>query len=244
MVVLIILLALILLIFFVPYGVDAAYEEEVLTVKVKAGPVRIRLLPKKPLTEKQQARRDKKQAKKAAKKKAAEEKKKKAAEEAEGKPKDETIKLGKKREITLDFLIALARMAVRAVRRFFRSFSIDFLKLHYIVAGPDPYNVAMQYGILCAAIEELCALSAGKIRLRRKDIAIGSDFTAQKQTINARVVITLQLYKLVHLAVAFGVEYLKWKWNDRREKKTAAETESEDENGRQQDQRAHGHHRW
>lgn len=36
---------------FLPYGVDVGYADEVLRVGIKAGPLRIWLLPKKPLTE-------------------------------------------------------------------------------------------------------------------------------------------------------------------------------------------------
>ena len=53
MIVLIILLALIVLVFFVPYGVDAAYENGQARLSVRAGPVSIRLYPKKPKTAKQ-----------------------------------------------------------------------------------------------------------------------------------------------------------------------------------------------
>ena len=52
-IILAVLAILILLVFFLPYGVDVGYADEVLRVGIKAGPLRIWLLPKKPLTEKQ-----------------------------------------------------------------------------------------------------------------------------------------------------------------------------------------------
>ena len=238
-IILLILLLLILLIFFVPYGVDAAYEEGVLTVRVKAGPLRFTLLPKKPLTEKQLARRQKKKGKAEAKKKAAEARKTGEKKKPSGKtPKgtDETITVKEKRPFDLDFILALVKMGIHAIRRFFRSFSIDYLKVHYTVAGGDPYNVAMQYGRLCAAVEELPALCGSAIRIKRRDIAIGSDFVETKPAVNARIVLSLQLYKIVHLAVAFLTEYIGWKIKNRRQKKAAASLERKDDNGRQQDQ--------
>ena len=70
-IILLILLALIGLIFFLPYGVDAGYEEGVLFLRAKAGPLRLTLYPKKPLTARQLARKQKKKEKAEAKKKAA-----------------------------------------------------------------------------------------------------------------------------------------------------------------------------
>lgn len=49
-IILAVLAILILLVFFLPYGVDVGYADEVLRVGIKAGPLRIWLLPKKPLT--------------------------------------------------------------------------------------------------------------------------------------------------------------------------------------------------
>jgi len=224
------LLALLLLIFAVPYGVDVSYVQGVLGLKIKVGPFRVRILPKKPLTPRQQARAEKKKEKKLAKKKAAEEKKASA-----GPSRDETIKVKKKREWDFDFLLALLKMGAHAIRRFFHSFRIDLFRLHYVVATPDPYNTAMQYGYICSAVQELPNLTGKVIRVGRKDIEIGSDFTADKPVIDARIVLSLQLFRLVHLAVAFAVEYLQWKINNRR-KKAAATSERKDDNGREQDQ--------
>lgn len=233
LVVLIILLALIGLIFFVPYGVDAAYEGGEFSLRVKAGPLRIRLLPKKPLTEKQQERARKKKEKKEAKKKAAEEKK--AREEQEPHGKSETIKVKEKKPLDLQLILALLKMGAHAIRRFFRSFSIDFFKLHAVAAGPDPYNTALEYGAACSAVEALSAQKGGVIRVGRKDIELGADFTADKPTVDVRIVLTLQLFKLVHMLFAFAAEFIVWKIKNSREAPAAAIERTED-NGRQQDQ--------
>ena len=61
-IILAVLAVLILLVFFVPYGVDVSYAEEALKLGVKAGPFRIWLLPKKPLSEKQSLKAEQKKA--------------------------------------------------------------------------------------------------------------------------------------------------------------------------------------
>ena len=63
-IILAVLAILILLVFFLPYGVDVGYADEVLRVGIKAGPLRIWLLPKKPLTEKQRLKAEAKKGRK------------------------------------------------------------------------------------------------------------------------------------------------------------------------------------
>ena len=228
MIVLIILLALIALVFFVPYGVDAAYENGQARLCVRAGPVSIRLYPKKPKTEKQLEKERRKKEKKAAKAQAKKaEKEKKPADQGEPQAKDETIKVKKQRQLDLDTILALLEMGVRAIRRFFRSFTVNYFKLHCTMAGSDPYNTAMGYGYLCSAVEGLRGLSEDRITLQRRDIALDADFTLEKPIVDVRIIITLQLFKIVHLAAAFGVEYLIWTIKNRREKKAAAAEERE-----------------
>ena len=237
MIALIIFLVLIALIFFVPYGIDASYQGGQAKLCVRAGPVSVCLWPKKPLTEKQQERarkkKEKKDAKAAAKK--AEKEKKKQEQPPEQTP-DQTIKVKKDRELDMETLLALLEMGMHAIRRFFRSFSVDYFKLHCTVAGSDPYNTAMEYGYLCSAAEGLSALKGDSITLKKRDVALSADFTAEKPVIDVRVIITLQLFKIVHMAFAFGAEYIAWAIKNRREKKAAAAEEKENQHGRQQDQ--------
>ena len=221
-IILAVLAILILLVFFLPYGVDVGYADEVLRVGIKAGPLRIWLLPKKPLTEKQRLKAEAKKAKKEARR---------AAKEKEI---NDSVTVKPKPKLDFDTIVALLRMGSHAIRRFFRSFTVNFFQLHYTVACRDPYDTAIQYGMACAAAETLPALAGKKIRVLRRDIEIGADYTSEEPTVSAHIVLSLQLFRLVHLAVALGVEFLKWKINSRPEDKPAAATnERKDDNGRE-----------
>ena len=221
-IILAVLAILILLVFFLPYGVDVGYADEVLRVGIKAGPLRIWLLPKKPLTEQQRLKAEAKKAKKEARR---------AAKEKEI---NDSVTVKPKPKLDFDTIVALLRMGSHAIRRFFRSFTVNFFQLHYTVACRDPYDTAIQYGMACAAAETLPALAGKKIRVLRRDIEIGADYTSEEPTVSARIVLSLQLFRLVHLAVALGVEFLKWKINSRPEDKPAAATnERKDDNGRE-----------
>ena len=226
MVALIIILLLIALIFFVPYGVDAAYMGGEFSLRVKAGFLRFTLFPKKEKhkSEAQLRREEQRKAKRAAKKAA------KKASAAAAPPKA-------KKKPDIHFLMALAQMGLRAVKRLFRSFSIDFLLLHYVAATKDPYDTAMQYSYLGAAFSAIGAMAGKRIRVKKSDVWLDADFVNETPQIEARLVLSLQLYKVVALAAAFGFEYLRWK----KQHPTGTDTtERTDENGREQDQRDHG----
>ena len=230
-IILAVLAILILLVFFLPYGVDVGYADEVLRVGIKAGPLRIWLLPKKPLTEKQRLKAEAKKAKKEARRAAKAAKKAAAAKEKEI---NDSVTVKPKPKLDFDTIVALLRMGSHAIRRFFRNLTVNFFQLHYTVACRDPYDTAIQYGMACAAAETLPALAGKKIRVLRRDIEIGADYTSEEPTVSARIVLSLQLFRLVHLAVALGAEFLKWKINSRPEDKPAAATnERKDDNGRE-----------
>ena len=59
-IILAVLAVLIWLVFFLPYGVDVGYAGGVFRLSIKAGPLRFRLFPKKPLSEKQIQRKEQK----------------------------------------------------------------------------------------------------------------------------------------------------------------------------------------
>lgn len=232
MVALIIILLILLLIFFVPYGVDAAYMGGEFSLKVKAGFLRVAILPrkKKPKTEAQLRKEEERKARKAAKKAAKKAEKEAQAAAAPPKP---------KKKPDIQFILALVKMGLRAVRRLFKSFSIDFFLLHYVAATKDPYDTAMQYSYMGAAFNAVTALAGDCIRVKKSDVWLDVDFVGETPQIEARLVLSLQLYKVVALAAAFGFEYLKWKKNH--PAKTGTDTtERTDEHGREQDQRDHG----
>lgn len=231
MIVWMILIAVFLLIFVVPYGVDASYESGVIRLGVKVGFIRIWLLPKKPKTEKKLAKEEKKKAKKAAREA------KKAADKAE-KQRNQTLKVKAKKPMDLPFVYALVKMGIRAVKRVFRSFTVDRLKLYYVVATNDPYDTAIQYSYLCAALAALPEIAGDVIHIRKPDVQVGMDFTREKPIISGRIVISLQLYKIVCVALAFAVEFIRWK-NTHRQTDVMANERTE-ENGREQDQRIDG----
>ena len=84
------------------------------------------------------------------------------------------------------------------------------------------------------ALEAILFAAGDSVETERIAKVLGADDTSEEPTVSARIVLSLQLFRLVHLAVALGVEFLKWKINSRPEDKPAAATnERKDDNGRE-----------
>ena len=207
MIALIVIAVLILLIFFLPYGVDAAYENAVLRLSVKAGPLRFRLLPKK---EKAHGGEKRKKKKKPAEDKKKEEKPPKEKKEKSGKK--DGKKSGIKKLLSDPEAIAeLVGILLRAVKRLFRSFTLDLFRLRFTAGAGDPFETVRLYSLACGAIDSLAPLAGSVVRCRNCAVETNLDFERESADIEGRIVVSLQLYKLVVLAVCAAFAFLKWK---------------------------------
>ena len=99
--------------------------------------------------------------------------------------------------------------------------------LHYVAAGKDPYNTAMTYNYVNAALSVLAPICAQNFRVRGDvDVWTDIDFTSEQMQLDTELSITLRLAQVVHMALAVGVGALgvliKNKRRLRKEKKEAA----------------------
>ena len=230
MIVLWVILALLALLFLLPYGVDVGYREEKFFLKVKAGPLRIPLIPAREKTPEEKAARERKKQEKAAKK---EEKRAGNAEKEGGEaPKEEKTARCKSlfsKAGAADYL-ELAGAALRAVKRIFRSFRTDYLYLRCTVSTPDPCDTALLYGRLCALVEILLDEKQGLLRVKKKDVYIDTDYLRGSIWAEGEIVISAALWRLVGAALILGVEFLRWRGAL---KKKDAGTERTDDHGRE-----------
>ena len=208
--ILLILVALLTALNLLPVGVDAEYAPEGFFLRIKAGPAKITLLPK-------QEKKPKKPKK---------EKKKKEKPEAE--PKKEKKKL----HLTPDMIFTLVRLGLEAVGSFRRKLRVELFRLWLLVAGSDPYQTAVLYGRIRAALDGLYPLFARAFTIEERDVRVGADFTKEKLQAQGRLILTIRVGQAVLIGLVFawkfGLWYLKKRIAEKRAKSGAKPAERKD----------------
>lgn len=179
-----------------PVGVDAAYADETFSLAARIGPFRLRLLPKPP---------DAKPKKKPQKPKKEKPKKKSA-------PPD------------IRTILVLAKLGLQALNRFRQRLRVQLLRLVFVSGAPDPYDTALAFGYVNAALGALTPLAERAMRIDERDIQTGVDFQAGQPRIDARIVCTIRIGQIVVIALAFGVGFLKQKMHSKQARATRANT--------------------
>ena len=197
-----------------PVGVDAAYADETFSLAARIGPFRLRLLPKPP---------------------DAKPKKKKPQKPKKEKPKKEKPKK-KSAPPDIRTILALAKLGLQALNRFRQRLRVQLLRLVFVSGAPDPYDTALAFGYVNAALGALTPLAERALRIDERDIQTGVDFQAGQPRIDARIVCTIRIGQIVVIALAFGVGFLKQKRNAKqaraaREKTVPAAQERKVSNG-------------
>ncbi len=172
--------ALLLLILLIPIGVDVGNEGGEFHLSVKVWSKLIQILPKKPGAEKKPKK---------------EKKKKKKEEEPE---EEEEEKPKKKRSLPFnrDELVEILRVALKGIGKFGRAWKVDRFVLHYIAAGDDPYDTAMTYGKVNAALSTLAPGCRKRFRVKDCSVWTDVDFTADKTFLEGGLAMTITLWRL------------------------------------------------
>ena len=185
-----------------PVGVDAAYADETFSLAARIGPFRLRLLPKPP---------------------DAKPKKKKPQKPKKEKPKKEKPKK-KSAPPDIRTILALAKLGLQALNRFRQRLRVQLLRLVFVSGAPDPYDTALAFGYVNAALGALTPLAERALRIDERDIQTGVDFQAGQPRIDARIVCTIRIGQIVVIALAFGVGFLKQKMHSKQARATRAKT--------------------
>ncbi len=191
-------LAVIIVLAMLPLGASVKYDSSGVLVRILAGPVRFTVFPGK--------KKDKPQKEKKPK----EEKPKKKAP-AVKKPADDLPEPEKPKEkggpIT-DFL-PLVRIALDCLGDFPRTLRINVMEVKVILAGEDPCDLATNYGRIWAAIGNLWPRLEEIFIIKKRDINVECDFTADVTLVIARLDLTVTLGRLLSWAGRYGFRALK-----------------------------------
>ena len=182
-------LGILTLLAILPLGVSVIYNEGGPLVRLIAGPVRLTLFPTK--------KKDKKE-------KAKKEKPKKEGKAGGQKQKEPSKKGGS----FTDFL-PLVQLALQFLGDFRRKLRVKRLELKLIMAGGDPCDLALNYGKAWAAVGNLMPHLENLFVIKKRDVEVECDFTANDTLIFLRLDITITLGRLLALVVVYGIRALK-----------------------------------
>lgn len=192
-------LGILFLLAILPLGVSVHYNAEGAVVKLILGPIKLTVVPakKKPKKEKKETPQKEKKPKKA---KAAPVKPKQVgADSPPAEPKPEKKEQGGS---ILDFL-PLVKTLFDFLGDFRRKLRLDNLQLKLIMAGGDPYDLAMNYGKAWAAVGNLLPKLEQWFVIRKRDIEVECDFVADKTTVIAHLDLTITLGRLLAAVFKF-----------------------------------------
>ena len=192
-------LSILFLLAILPLGVSVHYNADGPFVKIILGPVRLTVVPSKKKTPKEKKEKPKKEKK--VKKKAAPKPKQVGADAPVQEPKQE------KGGSILDFL-PLVRAVFEFLGDFRRKLRVDNLQLKLIMAGGDPYNLAMNYGRAWAAVGNLLPRLERLFVIGKRDIEVECDFVAPSTTVIAHMDISITLGRLLAAVFTFAFKAL------------------------------------
>ena len=181
-------LAVILGLAIMPLGVAARYDEDGPLLRLIVGPIKATVFPSK------------KQKKEKKKKEKPEKPKKK--EVASQKPKAE-----KKGGSVTDFL-PLVELVLEFLSDFKSKLRVNMLELKLILAGDDPCDLAVNYGRAWVALGNLVPVLERFFVIKKRDMEVECDFTAEKTLIFARMELTITFGRLLKVGVYHGFRIL------------------------------------
>lgn len=187
----------------IPLGIDGGYREKTFILGVKIGPVNLKILP---MSDKGFLAKMLKTEKKP--------RTKKAGQKPE-KPEEE------KKTWSFEEILDIIRIGLGALGRFRRRLNIDYLRIWCSVSASDPFDTAMRYGIIRAAVAAYYPLIDGAFNVKERDYSVTPDFISGKTKVEVWLTTTINLLDLFYIAIAFGIDYLKLRKKQKRLPKTS-----------------------
>lgn len=194
---------------FLPLGGFVRYDSQGLVVKVIAGFLRITVFPLK-----KKSRKKKTKPQPANQEKAREEAiQPEPAEASQQQPQSQTDGgenkgKGNKGGKIQDFL-PIVRVALDFLNQFRKMLHVNHLQLKLILAGDDPCDLAVNYGRAWAALDNLLPMLEKVVTIKKRDLEVECDFTAQDTLITAQAELTLFFWQLLFLGAVYGFKMIK-----------------------------------
>lgn len=107
-----------------------------------------------------------------------------------------------------DFL-PVVRTIVEFLGEFRRKIRVRRLELKVVLAGGDPGDLAVNYGKAWAALGSLLPQLERLFVIKKRNLEVECDFTAEETLIYARIDATISVVKTLHLLSRHGIKILK-----------------------------------
>ncbi len=92
---------------------------------------------------------------------------------------------------------------------FRRKLRVKNIRLHYVMAGGDPADMALNYGRAWAAIGNLWPYLERFFIIKKRDVSVGCDFEGTEPTIYAQLHISITVGRVIALACKYGWRLIK-----------------------------------
>lgn len=181
-------------------GARATLEEGIFSLKILAGPIKLKIMPKdedkvkKPKPEKPKEEKSKKDKPKKAKKG----KKGEAEEPAEGEEPKKKLPI----KITMDLISTVLNAVGELLGRLRRKICIDKLTVHYTVASDDPASAAMTYGYASAGISALMPAVENIFKIKERDVGVAVTFDEPEGDIFVDAQLTIAIWEILYIVFA------------------------------------------
>ena len=178
-------LGILILLAILPLGISGLYNADGPLVRVVIGPVRWTVYPIK----------------------------KKNTKEAKKKSTGNAPKSGKKHTPSQkggswkDFL-PLVKTGLEFLGEFRRKLRVNYLQMRLVLSGADPCDLAVNYGKAWAAVGNLMPHLENLFEIKKRDVEVQCDFTADNTLIYARLDLTITLGRLLVLVLRYGLRAL------------------------------------
>lgn len=203
-------LGMLILLALLPLGIRVRYDGGGAAGWVLLGPVRIRLFPRPKKEKKRQENTPEKQAQ-------PERKTPDQPVNPAPKPPEQPSQTGQSKESggTLADFLPLVKVGLDFLGDFRRKLRVNRLECRLILAAEDPCDLAVNYGRTWAAVGNLLPRLEKIFVIKKRNIEVECDFTAEETRVIARLDLTIPLGRLAVLAAVYAVraikEYLKFR---------------------------------
>lgn len=110
----------------------------------------------------------------------------------EKKPSDKPAKKGIPLDLNFDEIVGLLKKVLKGLAKF-KNFTVEHFMLHVLVAGYDPYNIAVFFVKLNASLSVLGAFCAQNLKIKDADVYTDVDFIGGVPKLDFRIAVSIRI---------------------------------------------------